>query len=89
MPSYDVAHLHEQGQDMVIVPLDASFGRKSSADQDGFKQEFQRRSNAAGLRGTVCLVWDGAYIAPPPWRPFFRTLSVRDVQRNVNKVVSW
>lgn len=27
MPSYEVAHVHEQGQDLIIVPLDSQFGR--------------------------------------------------------------
>lgn len=26
MPNLDVAHIHEQGQDMIIVPMNQSFG---------------------------------------------------------------
>lgn len=33
MPRFKVAHLHEQGQDMIIVPLESSFGRRISQDQ--------------------------------------------------------
>jgi hypothetical protein len=33
MPTVKVVHLHEQGQDMIIVPLNSDFGNKASDDQ--------------------------------------------------------
>ncbi len=34
MPRLKVAHLREQGQDMIIVPLDRTFGSQSRHDQN-------------------------------------------------------
>jgi hypothetical protein len=89
MPSYKVAHLREQGQDMIIVPLDSSFGRQSSSDQNAFMSDFQVRAASAGLRGGVAAVWNGGFWAPNPWHPFFRSFSVRQAQANINKEISW
>jgi hypothetical protein len=33
MPHFKIAHLREQRQDMIIVPLESSFGHKSDAAQ--------------------------------------------------------
>ncbi|WP_082482793.1 hypothetical protein [Methylobacterium sp. Leaf123] len=94
MPSFDVAHLHKQGQDMIIFPLDRSFGYKSDREQSEILAELEERANNAGLRGTAVAVWDGgggrsAFRAPRPWHPFFSTFGLRDVLRNVNKQISW
>jgi hypothetical protein len=93
MPTFKVAHLREQGQDMVIVPLDSSFGHKTSADQEAIIADLQMHSLAAGLAGTVVPVWEQsgrmAFIAPTPWHPFFKSLSLQAVFANVNKELSW
>lgn len=94
MPRYKVAHLREQGQDMVIIPLDSSFGFKVEQDRAAIIDELQARSTAAGLRGTVVPVWPGAggrmnFIAPQQWHPFFRSLNLFIVQRNLNKEIFW
>jgi hypothetical protein len=93
MPKYKVAHLHEQGQDMIIVPLDRAYDLKSFAEQNAFKDELQMRANAAGLRGTVVTVWPKGgrmgFIAPQPWHPFFRSTSIQFVMANLNRELSW
>jgi len=93
MPRFKVAHLREQGQDMVIIPLDSSFRYKTDEEKDAAIEEFQVRSLAAGLAGTVVPVWDNggrmAFIAPRPWHPFFQSLSLPLVYRNLNKELYW
>ncbi len=93
MPRFKVAHLHEQGQDMVIIPLESSFGSKSDAEQREIIGELQDRSSAANLKGTVVPVWESggrmSFIAPQPWHPFFRGLSMQTVFVNINKELSW
>jgi hypothetical protein len=94
MPRFDVAHLREQGQDMIIIPLDSDFGLKSNADQSSITNELQRHANGAGLRGTVVPVWDNgggrmAFIAPRPWHPFFRSISLGMVAANINQEIYW
>jgi len=94
MPHFKVAHLRQQGQDMVIIPLDRSFGSKTSDDQQDIIADLQIHARAAGLAGTVVPVWDGGggrmqFIAPRPWHPFFQSLDLSTVWRNINKEISW
>jgi hypothetical protein len=94
MPHFKVAHLREQGQDMIIVPLDSSFGHKASEEQNGIISDLQIHARAAGLAGTIVPVWDSgggrmSFIAPQPWHPFFRSLSLQVVWANTNKELSW
>ena len=94
MPRLSVAHLHEQGQDMIIVSLESSFGRKSPQDQNAITADIQEHALGAGLKGTVVPVWDGgggrmAFRAPPPWHPFFRNLNLRLVAANINRELFW
>ena len=93
MPSYRIAHLREQGQDMVIVPLDSSFGSKTSDDQRAIISHLHLHSRGAGLKGTIVTVWESGgrlnFIAPRPWHPFFQSLSMNSVLANLNKELSW
>jgi len=90
MADFDIAHLHEQGQDMIIVPLDRNFQSKSADDRDDVITALQVCARRAGLAGTVVPVWDSgggrmAFIAPQPWHPFFQSLDLRTILRNINK----
>ncbi len=93
MAKYKIAHIREQGQDMIIVPLDSLFGIKSSAVQNEVYEEFSRRSASAGLRGKVVLIWKNGkntkFIAPRPWISFFKSISYNHILRNINKELSW
>ena len=94
MPQLKVAHLREQGADMIIVPLERSFGSRSPFDQHETIDEIQSRAQSAGLRGTVVPVWDNgggrmAFIAPNGWLPFFRSIGLSFVFRNLNRELSW
>jgi hypothetical protein len=90
MADFDVAHLREQGQDMIIVPLKDEFQYKSDVDQHRVIAALQVCARAAGLAGTVVPVWDAgggrmAFIAPRPWHPFFKSLRLQTVAQNINK----
>jgi hypothetical protein len=93
MPRFEVAHLHEQGQDVIIIPLENSFGHKSDDEQREIILELQMQANSAGLAGTVIPVWESggsmSFIAPPPWHPFFQSMSIHDVAMNINREIYW
>jgi hypothetical protein len=94
MPTLKVAHLRQQGVDLIIAPLDHNFGNKTRQDQQEIVAEIQVHSRQAGLAGTVVPVWDSgggrmAFIAPNNWHPFFRSLNLRAVWGNVNREISW
>lgn len=94
MPRFQVAHLREQGVDLVIVPLDSAFRYKSLADQQKVTAELQVHARAAGLAGTVVPVWDNGwgrmgFLAPGHWHSFFSSLSLRAVAVNINREIYW
>jgi len=90
MATFQVAHLREQGQDIIIVVVDRSFGLKTQAEQNEVCAALQSCASAAGLAGTVVPVWDSgggrmAFLAPPPWTPFFRSMTLAAVAANINR----
>lgn len=90
MAKFQVAHLREQGQDIIIVLVDRSFGYKPNTEQNEICASIQACASAAGLAGTVVPVWDGgggrlAFLAPRPWTPFFQSMTLADVAANINR----
>lgn len=93
MPRYKIAHIHEQGVDLIIIPLDASFGAMTISEQHEEMDEFQFRARSAGLAGTVVPVWREKgrmmFIAPTNWHLFLSSLSPEFVQMNLNRELFW
>ena len=94
MPQYKVAHVREQGVDLIIVPLESRFGSMSSEDQNATMASLQLHASGAGLGGTVVPVWDSGggrmtFLAPQQWHSFFRSINLPWVWRNVNKELRW
>ncbi|KLA95881.1 hypothetical protein [Xanthomonas hortorum] len=83
MSHFKIAHLREQGQDMIIVPLDAAFGRRSQRERADFIDALQACAAEADLAGTVVPIWtngrDVSFIAPPAWHPFFKSPGIWSV----------
>jgi len=93
MPSFNLAHIREQGQDMLLFPLDGSFGRKIRSEQNDILSELEARANAAGLRGRAAAFWESGsgthHLGPKNWSGFLRSMSMRMVLANVNRKISW
>jgi len=90
MAKFQVAHLRKQGQDIIIVVVDRSFGHKTKAEQNEICAGIQSCAAAADLAGTVVPVWDSgggrmAFLAPQPWVPFFQSMTLSDVAANINR----
>ena len=93
MPTFDVAHIREQNQDLIIVLVDKSFGLRASAEQNRTQQALQACARSAGLAGTVVPVWDNGdggmrFLAPRPWHPFFEGLTLAGVAAWVNRTLT-
>jgi hypothetical protein len=93
MNTFDVAHIRQQGQDIIIVPMRSDFGHKTAADQARIEGQLQGAATQAGLAGRVVTVWDSgggrmAFRSPPQWRPFFASLSLTAVSANINKRIT-
>lgn len=93
MPRFKVAHIREQGIDLIIVPLDAAFGSKTSEDQQEIIAELQLHASGAGLAGTVVPVWNAggrmAFIAPENWHSFFRNITLARIVASINREIFW
>lgn len=93
MPSIKVAHLREQGQDMLLFPLSNSFGSRSSSDQNSILAELERRAHSAGLAGRAAAFWEASgrtyFLGPRPWFSFLKSISIAMVLANVNREISW
>jgi hypothetical protein len=93
MPIYKVAHIREQGQDLVIVPLESAFGHKPQDEQKRALVEFELHTRAAGLAGHVALVWDSggrlSSLGPKNWHQFLSSINLNYVMSRVNKQISW
>jgi hypothetical protein len=94
MPRFKVAHIREQGNDMIIILVASSFGSKSSSDQQQAQTELQLHARAAGLAGIVVPVWDSGggrmrFFAPHQWHPFFTSINLQFIAANINKELFW
>jgi len=90
MTTYDVAHIKEQGIDLIIIVVDSSFGLKTPEKQQGTTVALQECATVTGLAGTVVLVWDAGggqmgFFAPPNWRTFFSSIDLAFVATNINR----
>lgn len=90
MPHFEVAHIREQGVDLIIIPLAHEFSLKSPQEQIEVTATLQTCASAAGLAGTVVPVWDSgggrmAFLAPPNWHAFFKSINLQFVQLNINR----
>ncbi len=90
MQTYDIAHIREQGVDLIIIPVDSSFGIKSIHEQNILTHRLQSCSKSSGLSGTVVPVWDSgggrmSFVAPQRWHPFFSSITLDFVFMNINR----
>lgn len=87
--TYEIAHIREQGQNIIIVPVSSAVGSKSLQQQNEVRDSLQMFSANAGLAGKVCLVWSTGnrfnFLAPPQWHSFFRSIDMSFVAANINK----
>lgn len=94
MPRLKLAHLREQGQNMLLFPLDGGrIHHKTNTQKAELLAELEARAHAAGLAGTAALVWDYGgrthTYGPKQWQGFLRSISTQMVLMNVNQEISW
>jgi hypothetical protein len=93
MPTFQVAHLRREGQDVIIVPVDRSFGKRSVTEQARIQEAFQRRAAAIEMKWVVVPVWEDssgrlAFRAPPAWHDFFQSIDMVYVATALNRSLS-
>lgn len=94
MTTLNVAHIQEQGVNLIIVPLDRSFDSQTLAERMSVRDEIQVRAQSAGLAGFVSLIWETvsgrvAFIAHKNHHAFFQSISLQYVWVRINRQLSW
>jgi hypothetical protein len=93
MPRFKLAHIQQQGVDLIIIPLDPAFGGMTESEQLEELAGFQLRAKDAGLSGTVVPIWKEygrmVFIAPSDWHPLFASLTPEFVEANLNRELYW
>ena len=89
MATFRIAHIKEQGVNVIIVPLGAAFGALTEDGRQHIIVALEAAALAAEYRGRVVPMWlerqRARSIAPPEWVVFFSTLKWRDVVKNLNR----
>ncbi len=89
MPSYDVAHIQEQSQDIIMVVVSSSFGNMTQTEQNEQQTLLQLCASDAGLVGVLVPVWNSGstfgFHAPRRWQSFFRSIDWDFVCQNINR----
>jgi len=93
MPTFQVAQLRHDGRDVIIVPVDRSFGKRSPTEQARIQEAFQRSAAAVDMPGVVVPVWEDstgrmAFRAPPPWHDFLKSIDMIYVATALNRNLS-
>jgi hypothetical protein len=89
MRVFKVAHINQGGNDVIILPLDETFGAKPVGERQAILQELNQAAREQGLKGTVVPVWPNEkrlrFLAPKPWHPFFGSISWDWLMGNLNR----
>jgi hypothetical protein len=93
MSTFKVAHIKEQGENLIIILLNPSFGNKLESEQQHIRDTLQMCATDAGLAGTAIPVWEDAarrmcYFAPKPWHPFFGSIDMAYIVANINRTLT-
>jgi hypothetical protein len=94
MPRFELAHISEQGADLLIVPMEDAIRPKGNTEKNAIRNDLQDHAAAAGSTGVVCLVWDAgdgrmAFLAPRNYAELFRSMDLDFVLENLNEELAW
>lgn len=93
MKRFEIAHIKEQGVDLIIVPVHSAFAAANQVEQTRLVRLLQQGAASAGLRGAVVPIWDigsgrMGFLAPVPMHPFFLSINLTFVEANINRELS-
>ncbi len=93
MPIFRVAHLNQDGENVIVIPLESAFSLRSTMQQKAIRDDLQSHAVAANLAGIVVPVWDVGgrmeFLAPSAWRSFFQSVTLSWVVANLNRNIRW
>jgi hypothetical protein len=86
---FEVAHIREQGQDMIVIPVNLTV----VSDKSQIYNALQICARSAGLAGSVVMIWKTAegriqYIAPSQWHRFVSQIDRNWIVKRLNKRIN-
>jgi len=90
MTTFQIAHINEQGVNVVVVFVDPAVAFKSAQEQNLIATSLQLCAQAGGLAGNIAMVWPGGFWAPNNQHAFFGSPggSYEGLLRRINKTLS-
>ena len=90
MQTFDVAHINEQGQDIIFVLLARKVAQYTPDEKERIRLALTECARSAGLAGTIVLVCndhngDCQFWAEQRLRAFLQSITYELIVRNVNK----
>jgi hypothetical protein len=89
--TFEVAHIREQGENVILIVVSPSFGSRSSSAQAATHTALEIAAHRAGLAGGVALVWDNGgrvmTYGPRQWAGYLQGLSWPYIAANVNRTL--
>jgi len=92
MPRLAVALIRDRGIDFIVVPLDGFFGQQTMTEKESFLAECRARAAAAGLSGSIVLVWDPGdgsmqHFGSRSFQPLINDWTFRRVKENLTSEI--
>lgn len=92
MTEYKIAHVQEEGNDIIFVPLDCDFAQKPNEEKQEVVRSLQLFARCNGMAGQVVPVWASgpsfSFIAPLELTVYLRGLSWDFITGNINKTLA-
>ena len=85
MQQFEVAHIREQGQDLIIVFVSDRVRHMTDQDRANLSMALTLCSRSAGLAGAVVLVWPGGFYADRRFHAFFESAPYELLASSINK----
>ena len=90
MTTFEIAHINEQGINVVVVFVDPSVAHKSQHELDAIAATLQQCARSAKLAGSIEMVWPGGFWAPQNQHAFFKSPggSFATLRSRINKTLN-
>jgi hypothetical protein len=88
MQEFNVAHINEQGVDLIIVFLDQKVAGFSPAQLEEIAERLTVCARSVNWRGFVALVWPGGFWAQKNQHAFFASAPYNLLASQVNKTLT-
>jgi hypothetical protein len=89
MTKYRVAQLPFEGQNVILVPFDRSFGKRPQENKEQDLVKIQKSAELSGFEGQAVIIWDAggkvAAYGPDKYKEFAEGLKWTSLRSKMNR----